>query len=323
VDYEIKALELDPLSAIGIMSLGDLYTMLGQFDEALTSYRKAIEIEPSMPMPYLGIGSNEAYVNGNIVAAIPWLERATVLDTSNPALAANVMLAYLDLGDIVTARNRLARAQQEVKRAGDHFLGNIQAVLALYEGRDAEAASIARQTLAADPGDHLTETLVRNALLRDGRRSEARVFLAASCPGLGHEEPAVDRSCYRAAIDLALVLQQEENAGKAATLLDRAEAVIAGMPRLSWAGFGLADVQIHALRGHRSQALESLRRAQHDRWRGPLWRYYRDIDPNLESIRTEPEFKAVFADIERDMARQRTELAARAKDAPLDLGSVR
>ena len=35
------------------------------------------------------------------------------------------------------------------------------------------------------------------------------------------------------------------------------------------------------------------------------WRYYRDFDPNLASIRNEPEFKAVFADIERDMAQQR------------------
>jgi hypothetical protein len=37
------------------------------------------------------------------------------------------------------------------------------------------------------------------------------------------------------------------------------------------------------------------------------------------SIRNEPEFKAVFADIERDMARQRAALAARPKDAPLEL----
>ena len=53
--------------------------------------------------------------------------------------------------------------------------------------------------------------------------------------------------------------------------------------------------------------------------RGPLWCYYRDIDPNLESIRNEPDFKAVFADIERDMAQQRARLAARPKDAPLDV----
>ena len=47
--------------------------------------------------------------------------------------------------------------------------------------------------------------------------------------------------------------------------------------------------------------------------------YQRDFDPNLASIRNEPEFKAVFADMARDMARQRAALAARPKDAPLEL----
>jgi hypothetical protein len=56
-------------------------------------------------------------------------------------------------------------------------------------------------------------------------------------------------------------------------------------------------------------------------WRA-LWRYFRDFDPNLASIRNEPEFKAVFADIERDMARQRAELAARPKNAPLNFNTA-
>ena len=78
-------------------------------------------------------------------------------------------------------------------------------------------------------------------------------------------------------------------------------------------------MQIHALRGDKAKALAALRDAEQAGWRGPLWRYYRDFDPNLASIRNEPEFKAVFADIERDMAQQRARLAARPKDAPLEL----
>ena len=68
-------------------------------------------------------------------------------------------------------------------------------------------------------------------------------------------------------------------------------------------------------------ALAALSEAQRAGWRR-YWRYYRDFDPNLASIRNEPEFKAVFADIERDMARQRAALAARPKDAPLDLAAT-
>jgi hypothetical protein len=73
------------------------------------------------------------------------------------------------------------------------------------------------------------------------------------------------------------------------------------------------------LRGGKQEALNALRAAERAGWRWG-WRFYRDVDPALDSIRDDPEFKAVFADIERDMARQRAELAKRPKDAPLDLG---
>jgi hypothetical protein len=68
--------------------------------------------------------------------------------------------------------------------------------------------------------------------------------------------------------------------------------------------------------------LAALRDAEQAGWRDGWW-YFRDYDRSLESIRHEPEFKAVFADIERDTALQRAELARRPKDAPLDLGESR
>ena len=77
-------------------------------------------------------------------------------------------------------------------------------------------------------------------------------------------------------------------------------------------------MEIHALRGDKGKALGALREAERAGWRSE-WRYLRDFNPNLASIRNEPEFKAVFADIERDMAKQRASLAARPKDAPLEL----
>ncbi len=94
------------------------------------------------------------------------------------------------------------------------------------------------------------------------------------------------------------------------------DCVIRRLPRLG--GYQIDDVRVHALRGDKAKALAALREAVQAGWRGPLWRYYRDLDPNLDSIRDEPEFKAIFADMERDMALQRAELAKRPKDAPLD-----
>jgi hypothetical protein len=64
-----------------------------------------------------------------------------------------------------------------------------------------------------------------------------------------------------------------------------------------------------------------LRDAEQAGWRYGWW-YFREYATSLEYIRKEPEFKAVFADIESDMEQQRASLAARPEDAPLDLGAV-
>jgi hypothetical protein len=107
-------------------------------------------------------------------------------------------------------------------------------------------------------------------------------------------------------------------------LMDRADEVIRRYPRRGPEGGGVGwymieEVTLHALRGDKAKALARLRAMRH----GGAWprtlSYHRDLDPNLASIRNEPEFKAIFADIERDMAQQRARLAARPKDAPLDL----
>ena len=71
-------------------------------------------------------------------------------------------------------------------------------------------------------------------------------------------------------------------------------------------GYGVSDVaDPRAARRQGQGAGSSARSANGPAGAVLLWRYYRDFDPNLASIRNEPEFKAVFADIERDMAQQR------------------
>jgi hypothetical protein len=123
-------------------------------------------------------------------------------------------------------------------------------------------------------------------------------------------------------IDLVLVLQKTGENGPASVLLDRIEEFIRTNPRMGIWGYGITDVQTYALRNRKPEAFAALRAAEKAGWRGNWrgdWRYYRDFDPNLASIRDEPEFKAVFADIARDMAAQRARLQARPKNAPLDL----
>ena len=113
--------------------------------------------------------------------------------------------------------------------------------------------------------------------------------------------------------------------GHAEALLAASERVMARLPVLGGLGNRVPgrapwDAQALALRGRKVEALAALRAAEQAGWRVPacLWRDARIFD----SIRNEPEFTAIIADIERDMARQRAELAKRPKDAPLDLGAA-
>jgi hypothetical protein len=99
-------------------------------------------------------------------------------------------------------------------------------------------------------------------------------------------------------------------------LLDRSERVIRTMPRLGQStGYGIVDVFIHALRGDKGAALGALRAAIKDGWRGPMWRAQLLFDRDLALLHGDPVFEASVAEIRRDMARQRAELAAMTKDA--------
>jgi hypothetical protein len=62
-------------------------------------------------------------------------------------------------------------------------------------------------------------------------------------------------------------------------------------------------VQIYALQGDPQKALSELRRAIDKGWRS-LWWYYLKHDPALESLHDEPEYQAMVAEIEADMAAQ-------------------
>jgi TolB-like protein/Tfp pilus assembly protein PilF len=308
-------LELDPISAILNSTLGGNFAQLGRFDEALMQFRKVIEIDPTMPNPYRAIGEVYAFGLGQLDAAMPWLEKAASLDPSNPVLPTILADLYLDLGDETQAQRWLDLALEHGAQSA--YVQSSAAVFALYRDDHDAFLTHARTMAALNPRQIW---LLRDADLRGGDYAVARARYAKAFPALFATELPPIRSLYDAlaAIELAVVLQHAGEKDRAKALLDRSEAFIRTIPRMG-DGYGIADVAIHTLRGETATALAKLREAVDFGW-SYGWRYYRDFDPNLASIRSAPEFKAVFADIARDMAEQRARLAARPKDAPLELG---
>ena len=318
-----KAVALDPLSAIVNADVGRALVAVGRFDEAAHRFRRANEIDPEMPMPYRQLGILDAYVRNRFTGAVPLLQRAAALDPDNPILELYLARLYLDLGDDVEATRVIEAAR---KRWPDHgAVLMASAEMHMHRGEwDATLKEsqrlLALESWAIDPDDVLR--WLRDADLKQGNYQAARLRYAKAYPALlGPTPPTIDGSSWQAAIDVAPVLQAAGDGATASVLLALAERFIRTIPRLGLAGHGIADVQIQALRGEKRAALAALREAEKAGWRGPFWRYYRDFDPALASIRNEPEFKAIFADIERDMAQQRARLAARPKVAPLSSAS--
>jgi hypothetical protein len=120
---------------------------------------------------------------------------------------------------------------------------------------------------------------------------------------LGGGDPDVEFKNARIAINLASVLSRTGEQERADYLLKRAFEHIRTRTRLFGMGFPISDVKIYALQGDKKKALSALRQAIDEGWRGHWW-YYLKYDPTLESLHDEPEYQAMIAEIEADMAAQ-------------------
>jgi len=318
LSYAETAAALDPLSAIINYNLGSILELSGRFAEAEPRYRRAVAIDPAMPVGYSSIGLLEAYALNRFADAVPFLKKAGDLDPGNPRVPLDLATVRFDLGDVSEA-TRLTQAAQR-RWPDDDYVDHVSAFVYATQGDLDAAVPFARKALEIDRRNPGALSLLDVADLKKGDASTARSRYAQAYPELlAPEPPKIDASNFGPAFNLVPILQKTEEGERAALLLDRIEQAIRPMQRLGSNGYGIADVTIHALRGDRAKALAALREAEKVGWRGPLWRYVRDVEPALDSIRSEPEFQAIFADIERDMARQRAELAKRPKDAPLEL----
>ena len=238
--------------------------------------------------------------------------KAAALDPGNPQYPALVAYVYWELGDNFEADRWLARSRAITEKTA---LANALATLLHLDRKEIGLArKYAQESADANPGFLYLATDIDE---RAGAYAQARARYLKIFPELFDDDlPAPNLGTTFAAVDLAVVLQRTGEKQRAEKLLEYSENYFRSIPRMG--GYKLNDVRIYAMRGDKSTALAKLREAERAGCR-ELWRYLRDYTSSFASIRNEPEFKAIYAEIERDMAQQRANLAARPKDAPLEL----
>lgn len=314
-----RLIQLDPLSLSSHQNLGSALFSVGRFDEALAIYGKALEIDPSHFFSYHELGHILAEL-GRYDLAIPYYEKARDLGADYWMNWMFLGWSYLALGDYDEGEPLVEKALLISGRnhAGPLFTG---AILHLYQGDVDGSVAMLEEAQALDVLSPGPATMLAESDLRMGNVLRARQRLERLLPELlTNDAVLADVDCSCTSIPLATVLLRNGEVEIANHLLDLSEAWNANIPRLGPTGYGTSDAEVYALRGDTQRALRALREAEEAGWRS-YWRYQRDFNPALNSIRDEPAFKAVFADIEQDMDRQRAAIANRKEDSKLDLDS--
>ncbi len=91
--------------------LGWTHSFQGRFDEAIEECKKAIAVDPDFGNPYNDIGSYLIH-QGQLDAAIPWLERAITAPRYEPR-----HYPHCNLGRVYRAQGLLNRAIEELEKA--------------------------------------------------------------------------------------------------------------------------------------------------------------------------------------------------------------
>ena len=297
-----KALELDPFSATLNFDVARHYDEAGRFDDAMTQYLRVVDIEPQHAFAYVYIAAIHYLVYGQVDESLVWYHKAAENDAMSPSAQAVPAIAYLEIGD---PDNASVWIDQGMRLGPETFFSLFtRMLLSVYVGDQSTTQASARALLDAYPQSRDGLHFLRNADLEAGRYDVARSRYARAHPELFVTDgPDVNSFNLFAAIDLAYVHVQLGEQDRADALLNSALETIETMPRLGTIGYWIADVRIYAIQNRTELALQALGQAIDDGWRVMTW-YHLKIDPNLESIRHEPEFQALREKVETELAAQ-------------------
>jgi tetratricopeptide (TPR) repeat protein len=301
-----RAMEVDPLARIPYANLPLIYAKRGQDRAAMHLWLEAVRIHSDWPTVHQYIAVH-LWGLGRLDEAYAWYRRTMEL-TDDPVAGGNIDMGVLiDMGELDKAAATLDAFPEA------HLLApavpGYRALLA-GEYRDAEAHFVRLIEDEVVEPRLLYDVASDSALLAGDLETATRYALAASPLLSGDTMQGVDRQTTRNAVKLAYIHLRQGRKPEATRLLHQALEALRGLPRLGTFGFGIRDVQIYALLGRREDALSAFREALDAGFRGSLmfdgWPL--ELDPYLDSIRGEPRFQAMVAELDAEVGIMRERL---------------
>ncbi len=301
-----RALQNDPLSPLTLFELGKAEMYVGHTEKNLMYAQRILEIDPSSVYGYSA--HLQTYVDiGRYDLGIPWFIKSMTVDPDDYENWAYIALWYRVLGEPEWSARYMDGTLE--RGPNEPTVLKCQVQILMLQGKSNKATAIARQALEAGLDDRWYSNRiflrqVRDDAFQNGDLDVALEWYRDRHPELFDRAPEFDVNNINASADLALLLRR---AGKE----DEAAALIAAA--INWYeteipkgvyGYvtGIAYIDLLALSGDRQAALTALRAAVDYGWRYG-WPWYLASN-NLDSIREAPEFQAILAELETDMATQ-------------------
>ncbi len=267
MEMERRALEIDPELADAHNWLGTALLSLGQVDEGIAEIREALRLEPENGQAHQSLARAYWVGKGDFAAAVPLFERAIAL---NP----DAGYSYLQLSLMLAWQGDLARAEEVSRRAVElqeqYISGNL--------GLQVVGAHSRLGYVFYLRGDY-------DGALREYEREMA--FIGASDHAL-RDRTLLELNVKTGAAYLRLH-RDEDAARHFGRALKAFEARVATGADDPFTRYYIAC--LHALRGERDLALDSLERVA--RALPALTAARARIDIDLESLRDDPRFRAL------------------------------
>jgi len=312
VEYLQRAAELAPLDARVLFDVAAANEAQGDLDEALRLYQRARTIDPGFSLIPSAIAWLYWDGYGRLDQAYQWQLKAIEIDPENPGLYTTMSHLFIDLGDYETATTWLDLAIGHGLPA-DGFAAARRDIL-VAAGRLEEAEHSAIQ-VKDDPGwrGMSARRLIASFELRRGETAMASAIAAEGLTDIeGNAIVLIDNRNDRNALRMAYLMKATGQTEEPLRLAAASRAIIrSGAPHgplLYDIGYDVAWVQNHLVVGDTEAAMAALNDGVDSGWRYG-WRdllFYSVFEPLWDR----PDFQALIAELESQMATQRAAIRA-------------
>ena len=307
-------LRSDAASLPGWLALGGAHDAMQDFDRARRVYAQAALIAPNAAAPDLA-ESDTWLAEGDLGAAWRRSMQGFVKDPDGLDAASRLLLLSNALENFGAADRWADRVGHRVTRQADalaalahhrYLTGNFDQAVQL--------SNIALRLGLSDrwDADAVFMRIKRDEAISDGQFARAIELMRERHPALFEAEPRIVPGNAQQAVDLAFLLQQVGEPGRAESILRRVIAAYGedGFTQGSARTIILpVRAEALALLDDGEAALAELERVVDRGWR-IQWRWETELNANFIALRDAPGFRRIIRRIENDVAAQRRLLHA-------------